>query len=272
MKSSSSRASFPARVMFAAAFAAAFLPLEAGAEGAEGGSDALASPSLLQHAPGGEMASGAPVPPSGSESSAPPEGNAGSTALPSGRQRRIERYKDFWNSLIPSHARLQFAGSMGLASTGIGWEYGYRGGFRHFENDLLLGIIPKYNDDHVRWTMTLRQNFMPWFVPLGGQFYLVPFTTGFSFTTIFGDEYWTKEPGKYPKGYYWFSTRLRVNVYAGQGLTWFVPDKDTDYDVSVTVFYEIGTNDLLFLTAQENEWVKWRDALKLSLGIKVQWL
>ena len=38
--------------------------------------------------------------------------------------KRIHRYRKHWESLIPTHTKLQFAGNMGLLSLGTGWDYG----------------------------------------------------------------------------------------------------------------------------------------------------
>ena len=41
--------------------------------------------------------------------------------------KRVHRYRKHWESLIPTHTKLQFAGNMGLLSLGTGWDYGKRG-------------------------------------------------------------------------------------------------------------------------------------------------
>ena len=39
-------------------------------------------------------------------------------------QRKLEQYKSGWNRLIPKYQNVQYAGSMGLLSLGVGWDYG----------------------------------------------------------------------------------------------------------------------------------------------------
>ena len=65
-------------------------------------------------------------------------------------QERLEKYKERWERLIPRYTKLQFAGSMGLVSLGLGWDY-YQ---RHWETDVLLGFIPAYADDNAKFTFT----------------------------------------------------------------------------------------------------------------------
>lgn len=50
---------------------------------------------------------------------------------------RVHRYRQRWSNLIPTQHVLQFAGNMGLASIGVGWDYGKR---RQWETHLLLDI------------------------------------------------------------------------------------------------------------------------------------
>ena len=38
----------------------------------------------------------------------------------------------------PTHVKMQYAGGMGVLSTGVGWDYGKR---RQWETDVLLGYL-----------------------------------------------------------------------------------------------------------------------------------
>ena len=69
--------------------------------------------------------------------------------------KRVHRYRKHWESLIPTHTKLQFAGNMGLLSLGTGWDYGKR---NQWETDIFFGILPKYDSKRTKITMTLKQN------------------------------------------------------------------------------------------------------------------
>ena len=73
--------------------------------------------------------------------------------------RRILRYRRHWDVLMPTQSVIQTCGNMGIISVGIGWDYGKR---RQWETHLLFGIIPKYDSDAVKCTITLKENFIPW--------------------------------------------------------------------------------------------------------------
>lgn len=175
--------------------------------------------------------------------------------------RRVQR----WNKLIPSYTKIQFAGGMGLVSVGTGWEYGKN---RQWETDLLLGIIPKHSSKRTKVTFTLKQNFTPWRVPLRGRFALEPLSTGLYLNTVFGGEFWMKNPDRYPQGYYWFSTRLRIHIFVGQRIRFDIPEGRRWFLSAITAFYELSTCDLYVIQAVRNSYMKASDVLRLSFGLK----
>lgn len=183
-------------------------------------------------------------------------------------ERRLQRYRDAWSSLIPSHAKLQFAGSMGFLSIGFGWDYGKR---HQFDTDIFLGFIPKYSERHVRFTLTVKQNYYPWRISLGKGFYFIPLSMGIYLNTILSDEYWVQAPERYPKGYYWFSTRVRTNIYLGEAITWEIPAERRRTAAAISLYYEVGTNDFFIISAWGNREIKPYDILHLSIGLKTQW-
>lgn len=81
-----------------------------------------------------------------------------------GYDNRVHRFRKNWERIIPTHAKIQYAGNMGLLSFGTGWDYGKR---NQWETDILLGFIPKYSSKKTKVTMTLKQNYMPWSINIG---------------------------------------------------------------------------------------------------------
>lgn len=179
-------------------------------------------------------------------------------------KKRVESYQDMWQSLMPSYTKLQYAGGMGLINFGFGWAYGER---KQWETDVFLGFIPRYSSDKSKFTFTLKQNLIPWQKPLGNRWVLEPFTCSLYFNTVFSDEFWTKEPDRYPKGYYGFSTRVRTHISVGQRMRFLIPDKKRFFSRSITAFYEISTCDLYVVSAFGNR-LHPNDYLRLSFGLK----
>lgn len=182
--------------------------------------------------------------------------------------RRVHRYRKNWGSLIPTQVILQTCGNMGLFSLGIGWDYGKR---RQWETQLLLGFIPKYNSKNAKMTMTLKENYTPWAVDLKKDWTFEPLECGLYFNTVFGSEFWTKQPAKFRSGYYQFSTRIRPNIFLGQRISKEVPKNKRKFIKSLTLFYELSTNDIYFMRLwHDGGKAEFWDVFGLSLGLKAQ--
>ena len=180
-------------------------------------------------------------------------------------ERRQLKYAQRWENLIPKYFKTQFAGGMGLFSFGTGWEYGRND---QWETDLLIGFIPKHSSKHAKATLTLKQNFTPWNLPIKNGFSFQPLSTGIYLNTVFGGEFWSKNPDKYPKGYYWFSTRFRIHAFVGQRFRYNIPERHRHFCSSITAFYELSTCDLYVIQAVKNSYLRPRDYLRLSFGLK----
>ncbi len=163
---------------------------------------------------------------------------------------------------------IQNAGNMGLVSVGVGWNYGRR---KQWETNLLFGFIPKHDSRRDKMTITLKENFIPWSIHIRNGWYAEPLTCGLYLNTVLGDEFWGREPNRYPDSYYeYMSTRLRANVFVGQQITRKIPNNKRKFVKSITGFYEISTCDLYIRDMIMSDYVKLGDILGLSLGIKVQ--
>ncbi len=190
---------------------------------------------------------------------------AGARAQDDFYARRVERYASAWQKLIPRYTKLQFAGSMGMFSLGPGWNYGKN----HWETDLLLGFVPRNTDEHAMATITLKQNYIPWHIPLGSRFRIEPLTGGLYINTLLDGDFWTKNPDRYPNGYYTFSTRVRLHVFLGQRVTLNL-QRQKRWNKSITLFYELSSCDLYLISAFTNHTLRPRDYLSLSFGVKLQ--
>ena len=92
------------------------------------------------------------------------------------------------------------------------------------------------------------------------------------FNTVFGDEFWVNEPDRSPKGYYGFSSKVRIHAFLGQRITYDIDPRRRFTAKSITFFYELSTCDLYIVSAFTNKYLKPRDYLSLSFGLKLQLL
>lgn len=182
--------------------------------------------------------------------------------------RRVHRYRLRWQSLIPTQSVIQYAGNMGLLSFGVGWDYGRR---KQWETHLLLGFLPRYGSSRAKATMTLKENFIPWSLYLGRGWAVEPLSVGLYLNTVFGSEFWSRQPARYPDSYYPFlSTKVRVNVFVGQRLELTLPHNRRKFVKGITAFYELSTCDLYLRALVQDSHVRLTDIFGLSLGLKFQ--
>lgn len=181
--------------------------------------------------------------------------------------RRVEKYCRHWDALIPKQIVMQYAGNMGVISAGVGWNYGKH---KQWETHFLLGYLDRFDSGRPKMTMTLKQNFIPWRVDLGKNWMLEPLECGIYLNSVFGEEFWNKQPKKYPKSYYWFSTKIRPNIFIGQRITKKIPHNERHFIKSCTFFYELSSPEVYLMEWYNNSYLKLSDVFSLSLGIKIQ--
>lgn len=180
---------------------------------------------------------------------------------------RIEKYERFWKSLIPNQMKIQYAGSIGMVSAGVGWHYGKEE--RVWETDFFVGYIPKFYTRNPKVSLTLKQSYIPFRIQVVDDWEFEPLSCGMFFNTIMGHQFWYKEPSKYPKRYYGFSTKFRIHVFIGERLRYNIPSKKRRHGNSISLYYELSTCDLYLASYVPNSYLSLKDVLSLSLGAKL---
>lgn len=178
-------------------------------------------------------------------------------------EHQLERYREHWAKLIPQYSKLQFAGGMGMFSFGFGWDYGKK---EQWETDLMFGFVPKFSNNKTNWIVTLKQNYIPWRLFEDKKFSFEPFETGLSVNKVAADNFWGQEPSKYNGPYYRFATAIRFNLFVGQRVQMKMSKKKIHK--SITLYYEVGTNDLYLVSLFTNKYLDFTDILSLSFGAK----
>lgn len=192
---------------------------------------------------------------------------AGQDSLMSKYDQRMMKRMIRWQKLIPDHTKLQFAGSIGLCSMGFGWSYGQSD---QWETDIMIGFIPKYHSERTKVTLTLRESYIPWsFAISKSRWYIQPLSCSLFLSSVLDESFWVDEPSRYPKGYYGFSTRIRANISFGQRILYKIPERDRRRSQSIAFYYELGACDTDIVTFVGNRFVKFKDILSLSVGMKV---
>ena len=196
-------------------------------------------------------------------------GNRAPIGASDGLDRREHVGYEGGERLIPTHAKVQYAGGMGVMSFGAGWDYGRR---CRWETDVMVGFLPRAYADKFHMTFTLRQNYIPWSIRCGGgRFSVEPFACGAYLNFISGERFWMREPARYPgEGYYGFTSRLRIHLYVGQRFTYYL--KNDSLLRHITLYYELSANDLDIVAKCGNKSLDLSEIVYFSVGIKFQLL
>ncbi len=176
--------------------------------------------------------------------------------------KRVHLRYNGWQRLKPTHIKWQYAGGMGVSSFGVGWDYGKR---KQWETDFLIGYLPARYADDFKLTFTVKQNYIPWSITVKDRWVIEPFYTGLYLTTITGDEFWKKEPGRYPNSYYNVCTKVRPYIFIGQRVGLDLPHPVLR---NISAFYEISTCEMYLISKVTNKALTLKDILRFSFGLK----
>lgn len=192
-------------------------------------------------------------------------------SLPEGKtiyDVRIEKRQEIHGRLIPRYTKLQFAGSIGMFSTGLGWDYGKN---RRWETDVLIGFVPRFESNRAKITFTLRENFVPWQIAIGqSPVDFCPLRASVGVNSIIGHEFWAKNPERYPDGYYFFSTKFSILAGFGQQWTLNISRDKRRLWRAIGFYYDLTTTDKYVLSGFDNSYIGFADLFHLALGLKLQ--
>lgn len=162
---------------------------------------------------------------------------------------------------IPHHAKLQFAGSIGFVSAGVGYENRKRS----IEGDVYYGYVPKKFGGITMHAVTGKATFYPFKEKKYKGFQWRPLSAGVLASYTFGKQYFLFAPGNYPYNYYGFPTALHAGVFVGGQLSTTFNKKSLR---AVGLYYEVGTNDKELVSYFGNNSLQAKDILNLAIGIK----
>jgi len=172
--------------------------------------------------------------------------------------------KTFWEVIVPEYSKIHYAGSMGMFSVGPGWLYGRK----HWETDLLVGFVPTDSRRPTLYTITIKQNYIPWWINISKTITFEPLETGLYLNAILNDKnLWASNPSRYPNGYYWHSNRFKLNTFLGQRLRLKLKS-NKQLIKTITAFYEVSTCDLYLIKVFTDNYLKPKDYITFSVGAR----
>jgi hypothetical protein len=167
-------------------------------------------------------------------------------------------------SLLPEFATLQYAGSIGYASAGVG--YNVLKSKARFS--LHYGFVPP-NQGGTLNVISTKLFFKPAAFTIWNRVRLNPFDVGIMASYHYGDNFETRWPeGLRKRNYYWWHPALRAHLAMESSVTYEF--KKGHRFTSATGYVEFNTNELYFISFVQNaRSVSLWDIVKLGTGFRL---
>jgi len=130
--------------------------------------------------------------------------------------------------VVPHHAKLQFAGSIGFLSAG----FGYESAANKLQYDFLYGYVPEKAGGVAIHSVTAKLTWTIISKQLKKDLRIDPLTTGFLINYAFGKQYFLFKTPNYPSLYYGFPTAAHLGIFIGSSIK----------KNKLGLYYEIGTH------------------------------
>jgi hypothetical protein len=163
-------------------------------------------------------------------------------------------------SLIPAYAKVQYAGSIGFISLGLG--YGFLK--NRINTEIMYGYVPATKGGPLD-IATFRLICNPFAFNLTQSISLIPINISGFVSYHFGDQFYVKLPQQYYRDYYKWSSAIRYHAGFGS----MVAYKSKHNGHGFAVYYEFNTNDLYVKSLRANSTLNLGDILSLGMGVKI---
>jgi len=180
--------------------------------------------------------------------------------------QEIEPVKHKW--YIPKSATLQFAGSIGYFSAGIGYNLNKSGSS---SLDLMYGYVPvpKGGDLSI---ITGKFAWRPFKIKINEWAVIHPINPGVFLSYHGGSNFDSKwDDDEYPKGYYWWSTAFRPHISFSTEVKLNTEKLIPNLKIkTLSLYSEFNTNELYAISYIQNSHdLNLTDIFKLGLGARV---
>jgi hypothetical protein len=167
------------------------------------------------------------------------------------------------SDLYPDFITIQYAGSIGYKSLGVGYEIKDRARVSaHY------GFVPASRGG-ILHIVTGKYLFTPITIEQSSKLNIQPLNVGAMITYHFGENFYTRWPSdRYPKGYYWWPSALRLHLVLESAVTYQLTDS---FFKSVSGYIEFNTNDLYVVSYVLNvRSINFFDIIKSGVGVRLR--
>jgi hypothetical protein len=176
----------------------------------------------------------------------------------------LQAQNRFWKKLTPDNVNLQYAGSIGFLSAGAGYDLFNEKAELSFH----LGYVPESLGGELT-IVAVKFHYKPFTIKAGDRFIIQPFNPVFFPSYTLGQNFdFQFEKPQYRKGYYFWSSALRIHLGASTVVK--VLNRPNAKIKWLGLYAEANTNDLYALS-----WFKNRTStpfykmFKLGYGVKM---
>jgi hypothetical protein len=165
---------------------------------------------------------------------------------------------------IPDFVVTQYAGSIGYASVGLGYDITHK-----TRASLHYGFVPETKGGNLH-ILSTKFMYSPQVIELNENIQLNPFDFGIMTTYHFGKKFHDRWPSRYPEGYYWWTSSIRFHLITESSFTYSIP-KSKSFFKSVTGYIEFNINDLYIVSlAQNPNSVSLFDMVNAGIGVRLR--
>lgn len=166
----------------------------------------------------------------------------------------LDSTKNLFHKLTPNDFVLQFAGNIGMFSTGIR----YISPNQHWKGSLLYGFVPaRYADDPIH-SLTAKGQYSTFHKDYSASVQVEWLNVGLWYNYALGRKYFSKLPHYYDSGYYYFPTAINIGLIVGSEVKY----------KNWGAYYELGTTDKRAINyIKSAKAISFREIWNIGIGI-----
>lgn len=166
-------------------------------------------------------------------------------------------------SIHPDFVTAQYAGSTGWISFGAGYNL-----FKdHARVGIQYGFVPEDKGGKLQ-ILSTSLFYKPYVLYLSEKIEFNPLDVGVKVGYHFGDQFYMDWPSRFPKGYYWWKSALRLHLATETSVTY--KPKGNGRVKALTAYLELNSSDLYLVSYFQNlKSLSLPDIFKAGVGLRV---
>ena len=166
-------------------------------------------------------------------------------------------------NLLPDYITAQYAGSTGWISIGAGYNLFKQ----HVRVGVQYGFVPEEKGGKLQ-ILSTSFFFKPYVLHASKNIDFNPLDIGVKASYHFGDKFYINWPARFPDGYYWWKSALRLHLATETSVTYKL--KNAGRAKYVTAYLELNSSDLYLISYVLNfKSLSLPDIIKAGVGLRI---